>query len=147
MYQRILVPTDGSPLSSKAVTHAIALARAVGAELVAFHASPDFRYSGLAEGVVAGPPPRKAYEAAAAREAKELLDTVARRARTAGVACTTSHALATAPWKAILDAARESKADAIVMASHGRGGLSALLLGSETQKVLTHSKLPVTVVR
>lgn len=147
MYQRILVATDGSPLSDKAVKHAIALARAVGAKLVAFHASADYENLGLSEGSSVIARSRKAQEAAAERDAQKLLASVVRKATTAGVGCTPMHAMAAAPWEAILDAARKTRADAIVMASHGRGGLSALLLGSETQKVLTHSKLPVTVIR
>ena len=147
MYKRILVATDGSRLSGKAVAHAIALARAVGARLVAFHASPDYGYVSLSEGSIRNAPPRKQYEAAAAREAQQILDGVAKKAATAGVDCETVHMLARAPWEAILDAAQKKKADAIVMASHGRSGVTALLLGSETQKVLAHAKLPVTVVR
>jgi nucleotide-binding universal stress UspA family protein len=147
MYRRILVATDGSRLSDKAVTHAVHLARAVGAELVAFHASPDYRFSSLAEGTVRNIVSRADYEAAAAKEAQKFLDDVQREAQAAGVECTTAHEVAVSPWEAILKAARKSKAEAIVMASHGRHGLSALLLGSETQKVLAHSKLPVTVVR
>ncbi len=81
------------------------------------------------------------------KEAEKILEAVAEKAEAAGVKCTTSHAIASAPWEAILSAAKKAKADAIVMASHGRRGVSALLLGSETQKVLTHSKVPVIVVR
>ena len=73
--------------------------------------------------------------------------TVARKAKAEGVACDVLHAASDAPWEAILAAARTDKADLIVMASHGRRGVSALLLGSETTKVLTHSKIPVLVVR
>ena len=76
-----------------------------------------------------------------------MLDAVTAKAEAAGVECKTTYAIAAAPWEAILDAAKKQKCDAIVMASHGRRGVSALLLGSETQKVLTHSKLPVIVVR
>lgn len=147
MYKRILVATDGSRLSGKAVSHAIELARAVGARLVAFHASPEYGYMTYSEGSIRSAPPRKEYEAAAAREAQQILDGVVKKAATAGVDCETVHLLARAPWEAILDTARQSKADAIVMASHGRSGVTAMLLGSETQKVLTHAKLPVIVVR
>ena len=147
MYKRILVATDGSPLSGKAVAHAIGLARAVGARLVALHVSPDYGYMAYTEGGIRGGPPRKEYEAAAAREAQKILAAVVKKAKTAGVDCETVHLLAPAPWEAILDTAQKSKADAIVMASHGRSGVTALLLGSETQKVLAHTKLPVTIVR
>ena len=147
MYKRILVATDGSRLSAKAVAHAISLARAVGARLVALHASPDYGYVSVSEGSIRNAPPRKEYEAAAARQAQQILDGVVKKAATAGIDCEPVHMLARAPWEAILDTARKSKADAIVMASHGRGGVTALLLGSETQKVLAHTKLPVTIVR
>ena len=81
------------------------------------------------------------------KEAEKILAAVAEKAEAAGIECTTAHSIASAPWEAILAAAKKAKADAIVMASHGRRGVSALLLGSETQKVLTHSKIPVIVVR
>ena len=81
------------------------------------------------------------------KEAAAILDAVALKAESAGLEFNTVHAIASAPWEAILVAARKNKCEAIVMASHGRSGISALLLGSETQKVLTHSKLPVLVVR
>ena len=147
MYKRILVPTDGSKLSAKAVTHAIGLARTMGARLIAFHASPDQRLAVYGDGFVVGTVPAADYKAAAAKAANKIFERVVREAGKASVECSTSHAIALEPWKAILDEAKKSKADAIVMASHGRRGVSALLVGSETQKVLTHSKLPVTVVR
>ena len=147
MYKQILVATDGSKLSSKAVTHAISLAQAVGAGLTAFYASPDYPLPAYADGVVYEPVSRKEYTALATKEAEKILDAVVEKATAAGVKCATSHSIAAAPWEAILAAAKKAKADAIVMASHGRRGVSALLLGSETQKVLTHSKVPVIVVR
>ena len=146
MYKRILVATDGSKLSSKAVTHAIALARTTGAQLIVFHASPDQQLAVYGDGFIV--PVRSAeYKAAAAKSAEKVFESIVREAAKAGVECSTAHAIALEPWRAILDQAKKSKADAIVMASHGRRGVSALLVGSETQKVLTHSKLPVTVVR
>lgn len=147
MYKQILVATDGSKLSSKAVSHAISLAQALGAGLTAFYASPDYPLPAYADGVVYEPVSKKEYAALAKKEAEKILAEVHDKAVAAGLECTTAHAIASAPWEAILAAARKSKADAIVMASHGRRGVSALLLGSETQKVLTHSKVPVIVVR
>lgn len=147
MYKKILVATDGSKLSAKAVTHAISLAQALGAGLTAFYASPDYPLPAYADGVVYEPVSKKEYAALAAKEAEKILESVAEKAGAAGVECDTAHTIAPAPWEAILAAAKKAKADAIVMASHGRRGVSALLLGSETQKVLTHSKLPVIVVR
>jgi nucleotide-binding universal stress UspA family protein len=90
---------------------------------------------------------KQEYAAATEREAARVLDAVRRSAIEAGVSCEVVHASAATPWEAIIDAAHRQKCDAIVMASHGRRGVAALLLGSETQKVLTHSTVPVVVVR
>jgi nucleotide-binding universal stress UspA family protein len=147
MYKHILVATDGSKLSKKAVTHAISLAKALGARLTAFYASPDYPLPIYADGVVYEPFSRKEYAARCEKEAAKILAAGAAEAKLAGVALASAHAISASPWEAILAAARKHKCDAIVMASHGRRGISALLLGSETQKVLTHSKVPVIVVR
>ena len=147
MYKHMLVATDGSKLSQKAVTHAIALAQALGAKMTVFYASPDYPLPAYADGVVYEPVSKKEYAALANQEAEKILSAIAQKAEAGGVECATVHTIAPAPWEAILAAAKKSKADAIVMASHGRRGVSALLLGSETQKVLTHSKIPVIVVR
>ena len=147
MYKNLLVATDGSKLSDKAVTHAISLAQAVGAKLTVFYAAPDYPMPAYADGVVYEPVSRKEYAKLAAEDAKKILDAAIAKAASAGVGCASAYTIAAAPWEAILAAAKKHKADAIVMASHGRRGISAVLLGSETQKVLTHSKLPVIVVR
>jgi len=147
MYKNLLVATDGSKLSDKAVTHAISLAQAVGAKLTVFYAAPDYPLPAYADGVVYEPVSRKEYAKLAAEDAKKILDAASAKASSAGVGCASAYTIAAAPWEAILAAAKKHKADAIVMASHGRRGISAVLLGSETQKVLTHSKLPVIVVR
>jgi nucleotide-binding universal stress UspA family protein len=147
MYKNILVATDGSKLSDKAVTHAIGLAQAVGAKITVFYAAPDYPLPAYADGVVYEPVSRKEYAKLAAADAEKILDAAKGKAATAGVDAAPAYTIAAAPWEAILAAAKKHKCDAIVMASHGRRGVSALLLGSETQKVLTHSKLPVIVVR
>jgi nucleotide-binding universal stress UspA family protein len=147
MYRNILVPTDGSRLSLKAAAHAIGLAKATGARLTGFHASPDYPLPVYADGVVFEPLSRKEYAAQCKKEADRILNAVAVKAQAAGVSFTGISAISSSPWEAILAAARKQKCDAIVMASHGRHGVVALVLGSETQKVLTHSKLPVLVVR
>ena len=147
MYTHILVATDGSKLSAKAVTHAIALAQALGAHLTGFYASPDYPLPVYADGVVYEPFSRKEYAAKCKKDAAKILDAAATKAKLAGIAFASAHAISASPWEAILAAAKRHKCDAIVMASHGRRGVSALLLGSETQKVLTHSKVPVIVVR
>jgi len=147
VYKHILVATDGSKLSSKAVAHAIDLAQALGAKLTAFYASPDYPMPAYADGVVYEPVSRKEYAALCKKEADKILNPVRMKAESAGLEFTAMQAISPSPWEAILAAARRQKCEAIVMASHGRRGVSALLLGSETQKVLTHSKLPVIVVR
>jgi len=147
MYKNLLVATDGSKLSDKAVAHAIELARAVGATITAFYAAPDYPMPAYADGVVYEPVSRKEYSKLAAQDADKILGKVAAKAKAGGVDCKTAYDIAATPWEAILAAAKKNKSDAIVMASHGRRGLSAVLLGSETQKVLTHTKIPVIVVR
>jgi nucleotide-binding universal stress UspA family protein len=147
MYKHILVATDGSKLSAKAVAQAIDLAQALGAGLTAFYASPDYPLPVYSDGVAFDPISSKEYATLCKKEADKILGAVATKAESAGLEFNTVHAIAPTPWEAILSAARKNKCDAIVMASHGRRGVSALLLGSETQKVLTHSKLPVLVVR
>jgi len=147
VYKHILVATDGSKLSNKAVAHAIDLAQALGAKLTAFYASPDYPMPAYADGVVYEPVSRKEYVSLCKKEADKILDPVKIKAESAGLEFSSVHAISPSPWEAILAAAKKQKCEAIVMASHGRRGVSALLLGSETQKVLTHSKLPVIVVR
>jgi nucleotide-binding universal stress UspA family protein len=147
MYKNLLVATDGSKLSGKAVAHALGLAQAIGAKVTAFYAAPDYPMPAYADGVVYEPVSRKEYSKLAAQDAEKILNDVAAKSKAANVECKTAYSIAAAPWEAILDAAKKNKCDAIVMASHGRRGISAVLLGSETQKVLTHGKLPVIVVR
>ncbi len=147
MYKNILVATDGTRLSAKAVTHAIALAKALGAGLTAFYASPDYPLPVYAEGAIVEPMTRREYAALCKDEADRILGAVEAKAESARVAFNGVHTINSTPWRAILAAARKHRCDVVVMASHGRRGVSAMLLGSETQKVLTHSKIPVIVVR
>ncbi len=100
-----------------------------------------------ADGVVYEPVSRKEYAKLAQQDADKILGDVAAKAKAAGVECKTAYAIAAAPWEAILAAAKKNKCDAIVMASHGRRGITAVLLGSETQKVLTHTQAAGIVVR
>lgn len=144
MYKRILVPTDGSEITAKAVQSAISLARLAGAELVTLGVKEPFPYSAISE--MQPVPPQEFYDAQE-RIASANVKIVVDAAQAAGLRCEGFTVEALHPWEAILDQAKASSADLIVMASHGRRGLSAVLLGSETQKVLTHSTLPVLVVR
>ena len=147
MYQHLLVATDGSKLSAKAVAHAIVLAKALGAKLTAFYASPGYPSPMYGEGFAYVPMTREEYATLCAKDADKILKPASLKAEQAGLEFKSIHVIGDAPWEAILVAARRNKCDGIVMASHGRRGVSALLLGSETQKVLTHTKLPVMVVR
>ena len=144
MYKRILISTDGSEISQKAAQSAIDLARAGGAELFIISVKEPFPYSAISE--MQPVPPQEFFDAQE-RIASERVGAVVSAAKAEGVGCQAHTVEALHPWEAILDHARNQNCDLIVMASHGRRGLSALLLGSETQKVLTHSMIPVLVVR
>ena len=144
MYQRILVPTDGSDITHKAVESAIALARALGASICAVSVKEPFPYSAIAE--MQPTPPQEFFDAQD-RIALSRLQSVKDACTSAGLACEAHTVEALHPWEAIIDLAKVQACDLIVMASHGRRGVSALLLGSETQKVLTHTTVPVLVVR
>jgi nucleotide-binding universal stress UspA family protein len=147
MYKHILIPTDGSPASLRAAKAGVKLARATGARVTAFFAAPSptpVVYDGLLP--VAYMPPDQHAEVIA-RAASKYLGVIAELAKAAGVPCESIHVTSDFPAEAIIESARQRKCDLIFMASHGRRGLSGLLLGSETQKVLTHSKIPVAVYR
>ena len=141
---RILVATDGSDLSGKAVATAVELARALGAELIAFTTLPAYPYAGIGEssGVAA-----EDHQARIGAEASDRLGQVEQVAAAAGVACRTSMLEDDEPYRGIITAADKHDCGLIVMASHGRRGVQALVLGSETQRVLTHTLRPVLVVR
>jgi len=144
MYKRILISTDGSDISNKAVTAAVNMAKALGAELFAISVKEPFPYSAISE--MQPVPPQEFFDAQE-RIAAERVKTAVEAATKAGVKCHAHTVEALHPWEAILDHAKTQGCDLIAMASHGRSGLSALLLGSETQKVLTHSSIPVLVIK
>lgn len=144
MYKRILVSTDGSEISRKAAASAVALAKSMGAELLAISVKEPFPYSAISE--MQPVPPQEFFDAQE-RVARQRVQGVVDTAKAEGLACQAHTVEALHPWEAILDHAKNQNVNLIVMASHGRRGLSALLLGSETQKVLTHSAIPVLVVK
>ena len=148
MYKNILVATDGSRLSLKAVKAAARLAKSVGARLTGVYVMPEYMppIYGEASLYITDVSP-KTFKQAMEKEATAALATVTKEAAALRVASAGVKATNAQPWSAIISAARSKKCDLIVMASHGRGGLAGLLLGSETTKVLTHSKVPVLVVR
>ncbi len=143
MFSKILIASDGSPLSIKAASAAIAFARACNAELVAL--SVAILYPVMPE--VGGLPDLSAFEDAARAEAQQLLEPIAAEAAKAHVRCELVVRYAPSPWQEIVEVATERGCDCIWMASHGRRGLSRLLLGSETQRVLVHTGIPVMVYR
>lgn len=147
MYSNLLIPTDGSKLSDKAIAQGVTLAKALKAKITFFHASPAFPMPVYAEGVSVPMVSRRDYMKQISEDAAKILDRAIAKAKAAGVSASTVHVVTASPWEGILASAKKSKCDAIVMASHGRRGLASLLLGSETTKVLTHSKIPVLVVR
>jgi nucleotide-binding universal stress UspA family protein len=144
MYKRILISTDGSEISQKAAQAAVELAKASGGQLFAISVKEPFPYSAISE--MQPVPPQEFFDAQE-RIASERVKAVGSAASAAGVACHAHTVEALHPWEAILDHAKTQNCDLVVMASHGRRGLSALLLGSETQKVLTHSSIPVLVIK
>jgi nucleotide-binding universal stress UspA family protein len=148
MFKHILVPTDGSKLSAKAIRAAANLAKVCKAKLTGIYVIPPYMAPVYAEGAVLGMPiSRKAYQETTEKSARKALAVVEIEAQTAGAESATLHVTGDQPWRAIIQAARSKRCDAIVMASHGRRGLAGVLLGSETVKVLTHSKVPVLVCR
>jgi nucleotide-binding universal stress UspA family protein len=148
MYRHILVPTDGSKLSGKAIRSAARLAKDVGAKLSGVYVIPPYTPPVYGEAAMYVPDASPAaYRKVMEREAKKALAAVEVEAQAAGVPFKTVTVTAEHPWMGIIRAATAKKCDLIVMASHGRRGLAGLLLGSETTKVLTHSKTPVLVCR
>ena len=148
MYKNILVPIDGSTRSDKAAKEAAGLARAVGAKLTLFHCAADYPAPVYAESaILTAQITSGQYRKETVRVAEAVLAKAAAKLASSGLTVDTMHAVNALPYDAIVDAAAKKKCDLIVMASHGRRGLSGFLLGSETQKVLTHCKVPVLVVR
>lgn len=147
MFKHILVPTDGSALSQNAVRQAIRFAQEIGAQLTFFHARPDYPIGFYGEGALLDPTTPEKFAELSEAQARDILTACEAQAAAAGVPCASLSLVSDVPYEAIIAAAEKCGADLIFMASHGRRGLSGLLLGSETQKVLTHSTIPVLVYR
>ena len=145
MYKHILIPTDGSELSKKAVDHGIGLAKALNAKVTAVTVSEPFHIFAVEPGMVTDTPDE--YKKRIAVLATKYLKAAKDAATAASVPCDVVQVEHEHPYETIIDTARKRGCDAIVMASHGRRGVSAVVLGSETVKVLTHSTTPVVVVR
>ncbi len=147
MYKRILVTTDGSTLSKKAVKNAIELAATTGAELVALHVVPRYPVSYFEGGVSLSPTEVGRVEKQWSDQGQAMVDAVKSQAEAAGVKAKGAIARSDLIAESVISAVKKHKCDLVVMASHGRKGLKRLLLGSETQHVLTHSSVPVLVLR
>ena len=144
MFKNILVPTDGSDLAAKAVEQAILFAKETGAKITAVTVTEPSNLISVSPTQLYTP---IEYQKHARAYAETVLGTVSDAAKSAGVACDTLHVAHEQVYQALIEAAEARKCDLVVMASHGRRGVSAVVLGSETVKVLTHSKIPVLVYR
>ena len=147
MFKHILVPTDGSQLSSDTAKRAIAFASETKAKVTFFFAKPDYPVAFYGEGALIDPTTPDKFAEMAEQQAKQILAASQAAAKAEGVDSAAVSSVSDIPYEAIIAAAEETGADLIFMASHGRRGIRGLLLGSETQKVLTHSKIPVLVYR
>lgn len=149
MFRHILVPTDGSPLSLAAARIAVELAQVHGARITAIHVMAPYVLPAAPDGMMYYPETfsPEEYRKAAAKEAEKALGKVKALAEAANVPFESTAVTHGEPWQAIVDGAKRAHCDLIVMASHGRRGIAGLLIGSETTKVLTHSKIPVLVCR
>lgn len=147
MFKRILMPTDGSELSRRSIKKGVAFAQEIQAEVIGFYCFEDYRGLMFTEYVPTALPTEEEFLDQAKRSAAKHLAFIEKAAQAAGVTCRTDFEVGMAPWEAIVEAARRKRCDLIFMASHGRKGLAGLLLGSQTQKVLTHSRVPVLIHR
>jgi nucleotide-binding universal stress UspA family protein len=149
MFKHILVPMDDSALALKAAKYALRVARASHAKVTVLHVIPPFRAPAFIDGVVPYPELYSPveYRKATERYARKILARVEKLAKAARVRCDGVLVTGEQPWRSIIRAARGKRCDLIVMATHGRGGVAAVVLGSQTSKVLTHSKTPVLACR
>ena len=145
MHRHILIPTDGSELSQKAIDYGMALAKSVNAKVTVMTVSTPFHALVVEPGMITDTPEQ--YGKRMAALAAKYLNVAKEAALAAGVSCDTMHVEHDHPYLAIIETASQKSCDLIVMASHGRRGISAIVLGSEAVKVLTHSTIPVLVFR
>jgi len=145
MYKHILIATDGSDLSEKALHHGLQLGKALGADVTIATATEPWEAVIVGEVAVVLPPEK--YEETAEANAANILNKARQIADKEGVSCHTLHVKGRHPAEGIIEAAKDKSCDLIVMASHGRRGLSRMVLGSETNEVVTHSELPVLIIR
>ena len=148
MFKHLLLPTDGSKFSDRAVQRGIEFAKEIRAKVTAVHVIPEFRMMADESFVLpTSADLKRRYDKEAKARADRMLTKIGERAEAAGVKYDCVSVMGDMPYEAIIDTAKKKKCDLIMMASHGRRGISSLILGSETSKVLAHSKIPVLVVR
>jgi nucleotide-binding universal stress UspA family protein len=147
MFKHILIPTDGSALSQRAAAAALELAKAIGARVTALFAAPAATPLVFDEFMPVGYMPPDQHAALIDKAAAKYLGHIGELAAKTGVPCQATKVVSDYPAEAILKTAASQKCDLIFMASHGRRGMSAVILGSETQKVLAHARIPVLVYR
>ena len=145
MFKHLLLPTDGSELSEIAIQKGIQFAKEINARVTGFHVLPEFHVFTYRTEMLEET--REEFTRDARTRAAQYLSVIEKTATQAGVRCSTGYTTSAHPYEAIIRAAEENGCDLIMMASHGRRGVQALLIGSETHKVLTHSKIPVLVYR
>lgn len=145
MYRHILIPTDGSELSQNAIDYGMALAKSVNAKVTVLTVSTPFHTFAVEPSMITDSPEH--YQKHTSALAAKYLNVAKEAALAAGVSYNTVHVEHDQPYLAIIDTAKRESCDLIVMASHGRRGISAIVLGSEAVKVLTHSTIPVLVFR
>ena len=147
MFKHILVPTDGSILSLRAAKNAVRFAKVHGARITAFFAAPEYHPNIAGDYMPANFVPLAEFEKQIQKTADKYLGQVKKLAAAGKVPCAGLYVSNDSPYQAIIKAAKTRNCDLIFMASHGRSGIAGLLIGSETNKVLTHCKLPVVVYR
>ena len=146
MYKHILLPTDGSDLSKQAIAKAVAFGKSLGARITGLFAAPQFQLTVYDDWIVE-PMSQLEFEEKVKQQAQQHLAVIEKAAAEAGAPCEVLHVINDSPYDAIIKTAEEKGCDLIFMASHGRQGIKSLLLGSETMKVLTHTKIAVLVYR
>lgn len=145
MFKTLLLPTDGSDLSKKTIEKAVIFAAEINAKIIGITVTEPFHYISTDSVSISDTP--ETYAADMAKAAKHRLTFIEKRCNELEVSCETVHCEASHPYSAIVATAEDHNCDLIFMASHGRSGLSALLVGSEVNKVLTHTNIPVLVYR
>ncbi len=147
MYKHLLVPTDGTELSSKCTENAVKFAQTLGAHITFLYIQPDFPPPIAGEGTMLAPESREDFARGTEEQARKILTEASDIAKRSGVSADAKTAVSDVPYEVIIETAQQEHCDLVFMASHGRKGLAGLLIGSETHKVLTHCKIPVLVYR